>query len=117
MPDWMKHKLESRLPGEITNNPRYTDDSTFVAEREEELKTLLMKVEEEREKAGLKLDVQKLRSWQMVSSHHSRWSYSFMANRPIASWQIDGETIETVTDFIFLSSRITTNGNYGHEIK
>ena len=78
-----------KIAGRNTNSLRYTDDSTFVAEREEELKSLLMKVKEEREKAGLKLDIQKLRSWQMVPSHHSRWSYSYMANRPIASRQID----------------------------
>ena len=78
-----------KIAARNTNNLRYTDDSTFMAEREEKLKSLLMKVKEESEKAGLKLDIQKLRSWQMVTLHHSRWSHSFMANRPIASRQID----------------------------
>ena len=86
MPGWMKHKLESRLPGEISINLRYTDDTTLMAESKEELKNLLMKVKEDSEKAGLKLNFQKLK---------------IMASGPIASWQIDGETVETVTDFIW----------------
>ena len=85
MPGWMKLKLESRLPGEIINNLRYADDTTLMAESEEELKSLLMKVKEEREKAGLKLNVQKMK---------------IMASDPITSWQIDRETMETLTDFI-----------------
>ena len=81
----MKHKLESRLPGEINNNLRYADDTTLLAESEEELKSLLMKVIEESEKAGLKLNIMKTK---------------IIASGPITSWQIDGETVETVTDFI-----------------
>ena len=84
------------------NNLRYADDTTFMAESEEELNSLLMKVEEESEKVGLKLNIQKTKI--MVSS-------------PIISWQIDGKTMETVTDLIFLGSKITTNGDYSHEIK
>ena len=80
---WMKHKLESRLPGE-SNNLRYADDTTLMAESEE-LKNLLMKVKEESEKAGLKLNIQETK---------------IMASGPITSWQIHGETVETVTDFI-----------------
>ena len=84
---WMKHKLESRLLGEIINNPRYTDDTTLMAERKEELKSLLMKVKEESEKVGLKLNIQKTK---------------IMASGPITSWQIDGEAVKTVRDLIFL---------------
>ena len=80
---WVKHKLESRLP-EISNL-RYTEDTTLMAESEEELKKVLMKVKEESEKVGLKLNIQKTK---------------IMASGPITSWQIDGETMETVTDFI-----------------
>ena len=82
---WMKHKLESRLLGEISNNLRYADDTTLMAESEEELKSLLMKVKEESEKAGLKLNIQQTK---------------IMASSPITSWQTDGETVEIVTDFI-----------------
>ena len=84
------------------NNLRYTDDTTLMAESEEELKCLLMKVKEESEKAGLKLNIQKTKT---------------MAYGPITSWQIDGETMETVSDFIFLGSKITADGNCSHEIK
>ena len=80
---------------------RYADDTTFMAEREE-LKSLLMKVKEESEKVGLKLNIQKTK---------------IMASSPIISWQIDGETAETVADFIFLGSKITANGDCSHEIK
>ena len=83
---WMKHKLESRLPGEMINNLRYADDTTFVAESEEELKSLLMKVKEESEKVGLKLNIQKPK---------------IMASSPMTSWQIDGET---VADFFGLQN-------------
>ena len=83
------------------NNLRYADDSTLMAESEE-LKSLLMKVKEESEKVGLKLNIQKTK---------------VMASGPIISWQIDGETVETVTDFIFLCSKITANGDCSHEIK
>ena len=82
----MKHKLESRLLGEIINNLRYADDTTLTAESEEELKSSLMKVKEESEKAGLKLNNQKT---------------EIMASGPITSWQIDGETVETVREFYF----------------
>ena len=95
---WKKHKLESRFPGEI-NNLRYADGTTLMAESEEELKSLLMKVKEESEKVGLKLNIQK------------------MASAPITSWEIDGETVETVSDFIPLGSKITADGDYSHEIK
>ena len=84
------------------NNLRYADDTTFMAESEEELKSLLMKVKEESEKAGLKLNIQKTK---------------IMASGPITSQQIDGETMKTVTDFIFLSSKITADGDCSHEIK
>ena len=85
MLDWMKHKLESRLPGNI-NNLRYADDTSIAAENEEELKSRLMKVKEESEKVGLKLNIEKTK---------------IMASSPIISWQIDGETMETLRDFIF----------------
>ena len=91
MLDWMKHKLESRLQGENINNFRHADDTTLRTESEEELKSLLMKVKEESEKAGLKLTIQKTK---------------IIASGPITSWQIDGETMETVSDFIFLGSKI-----------
>ena len=84
------------------NNLRYTDDTTIMAEREEELKNLLMKVKEESEKAGLKLNIQKTK---------------IMLSGPITSWQIDGETMKTVTDFIFLGSKITADGDCSHEMK
>ena len=80
----------------------YTDDTTLMAESEEEPKNLLMKVKEESEKVGLKLTIQKTK---------------IMASGPITSWQIDGETMETVTDFIFLGSKITADGDFSHEIK
>ena len=99
--DWKKHKLESRLPGEISIT-RYADDTTLMAESEEEVKSLLMKVKEESEKIGLKLNMQKTK---------------IMASGPITSWEIDGETVETVDDFIFLGSRITADGDCSHEIK
>ena len=101
MPGWMNHKVESRLPGEIsiTSDMQMTP---LMAESEEELKSLLMKVKEESEKAGLKLNIQKTK---------------IMASRPITSWQIDSETMETVTDFIFLGSKITADGDCSHEIK
>ena len=84
------------------NNVRYTDDNNLMAESEEELKSLLMKVKEESEKAGLKLNIQKTK---------------IMAPGPITSWQIDGKTMETMTDFIFLGSKSTADGDYSHEIK
>ena len=84
------------------NNLRYADNTTLMAEREEKLKSLLMKVKKENEKAGLKLNIQKTK---------------IMASGPITSLQIDGETVETVADFIFLGSKITADGNCSHEIK
>ena len=84
------------------NNRRYADDTTLMAESEEELKSLLMKVKEETEKVGLKLNIQKTK---------------IMASGPITSWQIDGETVETVSDFIFWGSKITVDGDCSHEIK
>ena len=84
------------------NNLRYADDTTLMAESEEELKSLLMKVKEESEKVGLKLNIQKMK---------------IMASGPIASWEIDGETVETVSDFIFGGSKITADGDCCHEIK
>ena len=84
------------------NNLRYADDTTLTAESEEELKSLLMTVKEESEKVGLKLNIQKTK---------------IMASGPITSWQIDGETMETVLDCIFLGYKITVNGDYSHEIK
>ena len=84
------------------NNLRYADDTTLMAESKEELKSLLMKVKEESEKVGLKLNIQKP---------------NVMASGPITSWQIDGETMETVTDFIFLGSKNTVDGDRSHEIK
>ena len=84
------------------NNLRYTDDTTLMAESEEKLKSLLMKVKEESEKVGLKLNVQKTK---------------IIASGPITSWEIDGETVETVSDFIFWGSKITADGDCSHEIK
>ena len=84
------------------NNLRYADDTTLMAESEEELKSLLMKVKEETEKVGLKLNIQKMK---------------IMASSPITSWEIDGETVETVSDFIFGGSKITADGDCSHEIK
>ena len=98
----MKHKLESRLLGENINNLRYAEDTTLMGESEKELKSLLMKVKEESEKAGLKLNIQKAK---------------IMAYGPITTWQIEGETMETVRDFVFLGSKITADGDCSHEIK
>ena len=91
-----------RIPGRNINNLRYADDTTLTAESKEELKSLLMTVKEDREKVGLKLNIQKTK---------------IMASGPITSWQTDGETVETVADFIFLSSKITADGDCSHEIK
>ena len=98
---WRKHKLESGLPGGNIHNLRYADDTTLMAESEEELKSLLMKVKEKSDKVGLKLTIQKTK---------------IMASGPITSWQIDGETVETVSDFNFLGSKITVD-DCSHEIK
>ena len=91
-----------KIAGRNINNLRYADDTTLMAESEEELNSLLMKVKEESEKVGLKLNTQKTK---------------VMASRPITSWQIDGETMKKVTDFIFLGSIITADGDCSHEIK
>ena len=97
-----KAQAEIKIARRNINNLRYVDDITFIAESEEELKSLLMKVKEESEKVGLKLDIQKTK---------------IMASGPITSQQIDGETVETVRDFIFLGSKITPDGDCSHEIK
>ena len=91
-----------KIAGRNINNFRYTEDTTLMAESKEELRGLLMGVKEESEKTGLKLNIQKAK---------------VMVSGPIPSWQIDGETMETVTDFIFLGSKITADGNCNHEIK
>ena len=97
---WMNNK--NKIAGRNINNLRYADDTTLMAEMKEELKSLLMKVREESEKAGLKVNIQKMK---------------IMAFGPITSWEIDGETVETVTDFIFLGSRITADSDCSYEIK
>ena len=91
-----------KVAGRDINNLRYVDDTTLMAESEEELKSLLMKVKEESEKVGLKLNIQKTK---------------IMASSPITSWEIDGETVETVRGFIVLGSKITADGDCSHEIK
>ena len=95
-------QTEIKIAGRNINNLRYADDTTLMAESEEELKSLLMKVKEESEKVGLKLNIQKTK---------------IMASGPITSWEIDGETMETVTKFIFLGSKITADGDCSYEIK
>ena len=111
MPGWMKNKRNAGLDEAQAgikfawrniDNLRYSDDTTLMAESEKELKSLLMKVREETEKAGLTLNIQKTK---------------IMASGPITSWQIGGETMETVTDFIFLGSQITADSDCSHEIK
>ena len=97
----MKLKLGIKIAGRNINSLRYADNSTLMAESKEEIKSLLMKVEEESEKAGLKLNIQKTK----------------MASSPITLWQIDGETMGTVTDFMFWGSKITADGDCSHEIK
>ena len=103
---WKKHKLESRFAGRNINCLRYADDTTLMAESEEELKSFFMKVKEESKKVGLKLNIQKT---------------TIMASGPITSWQINGETVETVykvnADFIFLCSKIAADVDHVHEIK
>ena len=91
-----------KIAGKNINNLRYKDDTTLMEESEEELKSLLMKVKEESEKVGLKLNIQKTK---------------IIASGPITSWQIDGETVDIVSDFIFLGSKTTVDGDYNHEIK
>ena len=96
------YKTGIKIAGRNIKNLRYADDTTLMAESEEELKNLLMKVKEESEKGGLKLNIQKTK---------------IMASGPITSWQIDGETVETMADFIFLGCKITADGDCSHEIK
>ena len=91
-----------KIAGRNINHLRYADDTTLMAENEEELKSLLMKVKEESEKVGLKLNIQKMK---------------IMASGPITLWQIDWDTVETMADFIFLGSKITVDGDFSHEIK
>ena len=95
-------EAEIKIAWRNINNLRYADDTTFMAESKEELKSLLMKVKKESEKVGLKLNIQKTK---------------IMVSGPITSWQIDGETVETVADCIFLGSQITADGDWSHEIK
>ena len=107
MPGWMKHKLDEaqtgiKIAGRNINNLRYADDTTLMVENKEELKNRLMKGKEESEKFWLKLNIQKAK---------------IMSSGPITSWQIFGETMETVTDFIFLGSKIIADGDCSHEIK
>ena len=97
-----KAQVGIKIAGRNINNLRYTDDTTLMAESEEELKSFLMKVKEDSDKVGLKLNIQKTK---------------IMASSPITSWQIDGETVETGADFIFLGSKITADGDCSHEIK
>ena len=95
-------QAQIKIGGRNLNNLRYADDTILMAESEEKLKSLLLKVKEESEKVGLKLNIQ---------------TTEIMASGPITSWQIDGETVETVSDFIFLGSKITADGDCSHEIK
>ena len=95
-------QAEIMIVGRNINHLRYADDTTLIAESEEQLKSLLMKVKEEREKVGLKVNIQKMK---------------IMASGPITSWEIDVETVETVSDFIFGGSKITADGDCSHEIK
>ena len=95
-------QAEIRISGRNIRNLRYADDTTLMAESEQELKSLLMKVKEETEKVGLKLNIQKTK---------------IIASGPITSWQIDGETVQTVADFIFLVSKVTVDGDCSHKIK
>ena len=99
---WDEAQAGIKIAGRNTNNLKYADNTTLMAESEEELKGLLMKVKQESEKAGLKLNIQKMK---------------VMASGPITSWEVDGKTMETVTDFIFLGSKITAHGDCSHEIK
>ena len=100
--DMEEAQIGIKIAGRNSNNLRYADDTTFMAESEEELKSLWMKVKEESDKVGLKLNIQKTK---------------IMASGPITSWEIDGETVQTVSDFIFLGSKITADGDCSHEIK
>ena len=101
MPGWMKHKAGIKIAGRNINNLRYADDTTLMAESEEELKSLLMKVKEESEKVCLKFNIQKTK---------------IIASGLITSWQIGGKAVETVADFILGGSKITADGDCSHEI-
>ena len=109
----MKHSW-IKISGRNINNLRYADDTTLVAEREDELKSLLMKVKEESENVGLKLNNQKSK---INKNNKNKRTIRKLRSSPVTSWQIDGETMETVTDFIFGGSQITTDGDCSHEIK
>ena len=98
----MNSKLESRIAGRNTNSLIYADATALMAKSKEDLKSLLMRMKEESEKAGLKLNIQKTK---------------IMASSPITSWQIKGGKVETVTDFLFLGSKITADGDFSHEIR
>ena len=100
--EWDETQVTIKIAGRNNNNLRYAADTTLIAESKEELNNFLMKLKEESEKAGFKLNIKKTK---------------IMLSSPITSWQIDGETIESVTDFIFLGSKITADGDYSHEIK
>ena len=102
MQGWMNHKLELKIARRNINNLRYVDDTTLMGEGEEELKSLLMKEKEDSEKVDLKFNIQRTK---------------IMASGPITSWEIDGETVETMTDFILGGSKITADGDCSHEIK
>ena len=102
MPSWNESQAGIKIAGRNINNLRYVDDTTLMVESEEELKNLLMKVKEESEKSGLKLNIQKPK---------------IMASGPIISWQIKGEKVEAVTDYLFLGSKITADGDFSLEIK
>ena len=102
MPDWMKLKLGIKIAGRNINSLRYSDDTTLMPESEEVVKSLLMKVKEESEKVGLKLNIQKMK---------------IMASSSITSWQIGRETVETTTDFIFGGSKITADGDVAMKLK
>ena len=102
MAGWKNHNVELRFLRRNINNPRYADDTTLMVESEEELKSLLVQVKEENEKAGLKHNIKKTK---------------IMASNPTISWQLDGKTVKTVADFIFGGSKITADGDYSHEIK
>ena len=99
---WVSYKLGSRQEGENINNLRFADDITLMPESKEELKSLLMRVKEESERAGLRLNIKKTK---------------IMASTPNAAWQIEGENVEVVTDFLFLGSKITADGDSSHEIR
>ena len=107
-------QAEIKISGRNISNLRYADTTTLMAESEEELKSLLMKVKEESEKAGWKLNIKKSK---IKKKKEKEKKSKIIASGPITSWQIDGETMEIVTDFVFLGSKITADGDCSHEIK